>query len=197
LAVVAFVACSAAPLRAETLPIIEGLPGTYTPGQAFSFDVRVPQLPDLSSYTVELLFTGSLASPIQSAGATPPAPPPTGRYVFTSNAGFVPDFSASEGRLTLSDSGFTPVTLQNVNDTIAHVTVTPDANLTGDLVISLGPNSNFQYNPEGPFYDAPQPIRVEMATPAGPAVPAPPGVVLFAVGGLALAARARFVRRAA
>jgi hypothetical protein len=194
-AVVVLVGCWNAPARAETLPLIEGVPATYSPGQSFTFDVRVPFLPDLTSYNLQILFGAQTNDPALLAFPTVADPVPAGRYVFTSNENFSFSFDAppgaSEVSLTLSDFNSSVVARPGINDTIARITVLPDANFTGPIQISFAPD--FQYNfREGPRYSAPEPIIVQQADPgAGNPVPAPPAALLFAAGVGLLAVRAR------
>jgi hypothetical protein len=201
-AVVALVGFCTTQLRADTLPIIEGVPGTYTPGQSFTFNVLVPQLPSFGSYNLRLVFDTTVTDPALLTYPTVAAPAPTGRYVFPSNAGFSFTFDSPLGvtnvSLTLSDSTAPPVltTVPGVNDMIAQITVVPEAALTGPITISVDPSSTFIYdNVEGPRYDPPPPIVVQQSGPSNP-VPAPPGVVLLGIGGLLLGVRSGFRRSA-
>jgi hypothetical protein len=192
-AVAVLVGCCA-PARADTLPLVEGLPATYTPGQAFTFTLRVPQLADFTNYTLELVFSTAVSDPDLLAG---PAVAPADRYVFPSSANFGFQYDAPPGaqevRLTISDS-IAPdgvLTLPGQNDTLATITVTPGATLTGPITLSIGSNTSFGYNSEGGFIDPPADIPpIEQASPGGNnPVPAPPGAVLLGIGGLLFAAR--------
>jgi hypothetical protein len=200
-AVAALVGFCTTSVRADTLPIIEGVPGTYTPGQSFTFNVLVPQLPSFSSYNLQLDFGTTVTNPALLSYPTVASPAPTGRYVFPSNAGFSFTFDSPLGAtgvsLTLFDSTSPPVftTVSGVNDTIAQITVAPEAALTGPITISVDGSSTFNYdNIEGPQYNPPPPIVVQQAGPSNP-VPAPPGAVLLGIGGLLLGVRRLSVRR--
>lgn len=189
---VVLVGCWSTPAQAETLPLVEGMPGTYTPGQSFTFDLRVPLLPDLTSYNLQLLFGTQVTDPSLLAFPTVASPPPVGRYVFTSNANFEFTYESfpgtSEVSLTFSDFNSPIVARPGINDTLVRITVIPGADLTGPIKIEFFPD--FQYNfREGPRYNPPEPIVIEQATGGGNPVPTPPSAMLFAAGIVLLAAR--------
>ena len=194
-AVVALVGFSA-PAQAETVPLIEGLPATYTPGQQFTFTLRVPALFDFADYTLELVFATEASDP-QFAFATVL---PVDRYVFPSTDNFQPPltvFEANQVRLTLSDSIGAPgvITTPGENDTLATITVLPNAELRGPITLSIGNSTDFNYNMEEQTFDPPAPVVIEQAPlDGGNPVPAPPGVVLLGIGGLVLGLRARLRR---
>ena len=68
----------------------EGVPGTYTPGQMFTFQVLVPQLFEPHKYNVELVFSTTVPNPPLFVFSTAASPAPSGTYVFPSNATFSP-----------------------------------------------------------------------------------------------------------
>lgn len=195
LAVLALALSATSPARADTLPLLEGVPGTYSPGTAFTFAVRVPALFDLSSYSVDLVFSTEVADPPLFASASAALTAADGgRYVFPSNAGFQSTLTTFNGGteilLTLTDSGALTNTVPGANDALALVTVTPGATLTGPIRISLGSDTLFDANFEGGVPAGFEPFMVQQAGDPNP-VPAPPGVALFALGALALLRRAR------
>jgi hypothetical protein len=179
---------SAAPARADTLPMFDGAPDSYVPGTPFTFNVTLPLLTDFTSYTVELVFTAS--GPGLSPSVSPASP-----YPFGSAAGFTSSVEAngSEVHLLFSDSTSTGV-VTSPGDALATVTVQTDPSLRGDITIEVGPATDFQHNQEDPNYRAPGAVTVAQGEPVS-SVPAPAGAVLLGVGGLMLAARRRFVRR--
>lgn len=213
LAVAVVVGLSSAPARAETLPLIEGMPTTYTPGQSFTFTVRVPEMLGLSGYRLELVFSAETPNPriLAAPSFTPSASDPS-TYVFgtSDQAAFTLDTSGPDVRLVLTDSFAAPrdpptdVT-PGQNDFLATVTVTPLAAanglpaVTGPITISIGAGTSFLFSSESGPFDALEPFVVAEADtpPVGNPVPAPPGLLLLAIGGLALGARTRFARRAA
>ena len=77
LAVVVLAGLSA-PARAETLPLIEGLPAAYTPGEQFTFTVRVPELIGLIGYRLDLVLTTGANSQLLAF----PTFPTDGSYPF-------------------------------------------------------------------------------------------------------------------
>lgn len=191
-AVIALVACCAAPARAETLPLITGLPATYTPGTPFTFTLSVPPLPDFNSYSLELVFTTEpINPPLFAEGSAAVA-----NYVFPDAVGFTSTLSTfvdtNQVVLTISDTTAPGVLVTpGTNDQLATITVTPGADLTGPIQLSIGIDSLFSYSTEQgeyPFLEGIPPI--EQSAPPAP-VPAPAGAVLFALGGLALWARVR------
>lgn len=204
-AVIALAGCCAAEARADTLPIIEGVPGTYTPGQSFTFHVLVPQLSNFTSYNVQLVFGTTVPNPPLFVYSTPATPAPSGQYVFPSNSTYQSTASLVQDSpnitLTFADSTGSPVvSTPGVNDAIATVTVDPEAGLTGPIVISVGGGTQFAAQPpEGLNYPTPGPFVVQPNTggTGGNPVPAPPGAALFVLGGLLLGVRNRLARRLA
>ncbi len=191
-AVFALVACCASPAWAETLPLITGLPATYTPGVPFTFNLSVPPLPDFNSYTLELVFTTEpINPPLFAEGSAAVA-----NYVYPDAVGFTSTLNTfvdtNQVVLTISDTTAPAVTVTpGTNDQLATITVTPDATLTGPIQLSIGVDSLFSYSTEQREYPFLEDIpTINQADPANP-VPAPAGAVLFAIGGLALWARAR------
>lgn len=211
LAVAVVVGLSAAPARAETLPLIEGMPTTYTPGVPFTFTLRIPELLGLTGYRLELVFATETPDP--RLLASPSFDPPAGNtYVFGTpdQAAFTLDTSGPDVRLTITDSFDTPrdpptdVT-PGQNDFLATITVTPLAAanglpaVSGPITISIGEGTRFVFSTESGPFDPPEPFTVFEAEtpPVGNPVPAPPGLLLLAIGGLALGARARLARHKA
>jgi hypothetical protein len=202
-AVVAVVGLCEASARADTLPMFEGVPETYTPGQTFTFQVTVPQLIDLSKYVLELDFGTTTPNPPLFVFSTP-ASTATGQYVFPSNAGYQSTFTlvqdSSVAALTFSDSTATPViTVPGANDTIATITVLPGADLTGPITISIGGATLFDYDTEFGQPPPPDTITIEQSSSGGSGspVPAPSGAVLLGIGGLLLGVRSRYRKVAA
>lgn len=211
LAVAVVAGLSAAPARAETLPLIEGMPATYTAGVPFTFTLRVPELLGLSGYQLELVFATETPDPRLLAAPSFAAPAPN-TYVFgtADQAAFTLDTSGPDVRLTISDSFDTPrdpptdVT-PGQNDFLATITVSPLAAenglpaVSGPITISIGGGTSFLFSTESGPFDAPGPFVVveAEAPPGGNPVPAPPGLLLLAIGGLALGARGRLARRTA
>ena len=191
-AVVAVVACWTSPARAETLPLIENLPATYTPGETFTFQLRVPELVDFTGYSLQLVFSTDVLNPNLFAFGTAA----TSNYPFPSSAGFQSTLSTiQDGNqviLTIADSTDPGVTVTpGGNDMLATITVTPGADLTGPIRLSIGPDAVFFYNTELNSYEAPTDIPpIEQGAPPAP-VPAPAGVVLLGFGALLLGLRAR------
>src|SRR4051812_42873905 len=110
-AVAVALACCCSSARADTQPLIDGLPRiagvpeTYTPGTPFTFEVRVPRLADFTSYSVELIFsTPETPDPLLTASATAAA----SHYPFTGTANFqsssILDADANQVHLLFSDS---------------------------------------------------------------------------------------------
>lgn len=197
LAALALVLSATSPARADTLPLLEGVPGTYSPGTSFTFTVRVPALFDLSSYSIDLVFGTEVTEPPLFASASAALTAADGgRYVFPSNGGFQSTLSTFQGgtdiQLTLADSGPLTNTVVGANDTIALVTVTPGTDFSGAITISLGGDTLVDANFEGGTPPPFEPITITQAGGGGGdpnPVPAPPGVALFALGALALGLR--------
>jgi hypothetical protein len=192
-----------APAQAETVPLFEGLPATYTPGQQFTFTLRVPELPEFSSYSLELVFGTEVPNPPLLAF---PTVAPSDRYVFGSSDDFGFALGVAPGspevRLTLADP-FDPTTpprpgvfvVAGENDTLATITVAPNAELRGPITLTIGNSTEFNYNTEQQTFDPPAPVVIEQGPlDGGNPVPAPPGVVLLGIGGLVFGLRARLRR---
>ena len=191
-----------APVRAEALPLIEGLPATYTPGEQFSFTLRVPELPDLTDYTLELVFSADGLHP--SLIAFPTVAPP-GSYVFPSSANFQFVLStvldSNEVRLTLADSIGPPgvLTTPGQNDTLGDDHGRPRRRPDrADHAFDRERHAVQLRHGGGCVRDAA--ARGDRAGRArgrqsGPR--APPGVALLGIGGLVLGLRGRVLRRTA
>ncbi|QJW93501.1 hypothetical protein [Frigoriglobus tundricola] len=197
-AVVAVVGLCGTSARADTLPMFEGVPGTYTPGQTFTFQVTVPQLFDLNKYVVELDFGTNTPNPPLFVYSTA-ASTATGQYVFPSNANYQSTstlvLDSPVVALTFSDSTTPPInTVPGANDTIATVTVIPGADLTGPITISIGGATLFNYDTENGQVPPPNPIVVQQSGSGGTGnpVPAPSGAVLLGIGGLLFGVRSRY-----
>jgi len=194
-AVVGLFASSA---RADTIPEIVGLPGTYTPGTSFTFEVRVPGLPDFSGFAVQLVFETTVPNPDLTITAVAGA----GQYPFTDASNFTlnqtaPDPGATFFSATITGSGPLTFTTAGTNDLLAFVTVNPGTNLTGPITVSIGGETVLIYNMEGRNDSPPEPAIVQQADlppPSTTPVPAPAGAVLLGLGGLLLAARNRLLR---
>jgi hypothetical protein len=190
-AVAALCGLCAGPARADTLPMFDGVPGSYSPGGSFTFNVTLPLVTDFSGYTLELVFTTNTVGAGLTASATPASP-----YPFGSTKNFTTSTDApidsTEFHLLLSDiTGAGVVT--SPGDTLATVTVQTDASLRGDITLEVGPATDFQHNLEIQ-YRTPDAITIGQGEPVPSSVPTPAGAVLLGVGGLVLAAR-RLVRR--
>lgn len=201
-ALVALLGGTTGSAHAETLPLFEGVPATYTPGTPFQFLVRVPVLTDFTGFSVDLIFSTEVANPPLFVSSAPVPVAPGGRYVFPSNATFQSGSSlvggSSEVVLTFTDTTPSPVVTQTgVSDTLAIVTVRPGATLTGSITISYGTDSNFAINSEL-NYPPPNALTVAQAglPPVTNPVPAPAGALLLGLGGLILGARKRLARPA-
>jgi hypothetical protein len=194
LAAALFVALSAGPGRADTVPQLVGVPAEYTPGTSFTFEVRVPGVADFAGFSVQLVFETAVLDPDLAVTA---APDPT-QYPFPSISGFSatptpPDPGGTVYTLTIADSGPGTFTEPGVNDLLAVVTVNPGLGLTGPITISVGSETALLYNMEGRNDQFPEPVVVEQGVPPGP-VPAPPAIVLLGVGALVLAGWTRLNR---
>lgn len=200
-AMAALVGFCAAPARADTVPLFEGIPATYTPGQPFAFTLRLPEMIGLLSYQLELVFGTAVTNPPLLAFPSFVPPPDGTSYVFGSadlaGFAFLAPPGATDVRLTLTDpadpdepQGPADV-VAGANDFLATITVAPGADLTGPITIGIG-NSVFlllEGEPPGP----PEPVVVAQSDPN--AVPAPAGAVLLGLGALLLGARSRLLRR--
>jgi hypothetical protein len=196
LAVVVVCACCTGPVRADTLPMIDNLPATYTPGQAFTFQLTLPALTDFSDYNLQLIFDTDVQNPpLFASGAAA-----TSKYPFPSSAGFQStlsrDSTSNQITLTIADSTSPNVTVTpGTNDALATITVTPGADFTGEIRLSVGTDSVFHYNTEDNNFDFPTNIPPIEQGASGPvSAPAPPGALLLGAGALILGLRMRLRR---
>lgn len=125
-----------------TIQLISGLPSSFTPGQAVSFDVHLPALTNLGSYNIDLL----LESNVGTAGvdyffdgvATLPA---AAQYVFPSTTNYFDSVtvdSPTRDRITLTDFDFSGANVvTGTNDQVAKVVFQTTASFHGPLSISV------------------------------------------------------------
>jgi len=190
----ALAASAGASARADL--ILEGSPETYTPGTPFEFQVRLPNVNDLSLYNLEWVFASSGPASAISAQFTPASAP--GAYPFPTS-----DFFASGGgifgssyRFTISDFLLDPPgvdTVAGANDLLGTFRVTPDSTATGPIRISLEP-ATFQLDDSaGRPIATTLPGEVTIREEKISQVPAPGGVALALVGGALLLGRKRIL----
>jgi hypothetical protein len=180
--------------RADTLPLV-GVPSTYTPGQNFSFDVFAPGLVGLTDYTLQFTVNAGLAPNAPELSVAPAAA--GANYPFPTDANFYTDQNtvANEIFVTVADAtaGSGINTVLGVNDRLATIAVSPGVNLSGPITITF--TLNQFTTARDVSFDLPAPIVINQNTEPPPAsVPAPPAVVLAAIGALCLAGRARWRR---
>jgi hypothetical protein len=186
-------ALSAAPARADTLPLIFDTPSTYVQGTPFTLDVRLPGTVDMTGFSVQLVITTMVLNPILdiTAEAIP------GRYPFLNTS----NFGTSQAMVldsnvryvdffTLTPDG--PVnTYDSDNDMLAHLTITPGGNVTGPIIISVNDTNLILSIGGEPPPEVILPIAIlDDATPPS-AVPAPAAWLSLGIGGLVLAGRRR------
>lgn len=193
------VVASAGPIRADTLPLILA-PAEYTPGTPFSFEIRVPDVVDFSSYSIDVIIGTTVLNPDLGFVATQPG---LADYPFGSTANQEVTFSAVgnsfDRHLHLADSTGSPVaTTGGVNDLLLTVQVTPGANVSGPITIAVnGDTLDISIGGEPPpDVVAPNPLTIAPAAgpPPGGEVPTPAAWVSLAIGGLILAARRRLLK---
>jgi hypothetical protein len=198
LALAALVTATAVPARADTLPLIVGLPTEYTAGTPFTFELRAPGLVDFSAYSLELLFetqgdSTSTLSVSATRGVTPDYAFPLGS--FQSNTTI--ESGGTIHRLQVSDTGPMVNTTANVNDLLALVTVTPSLGFTGTIQLSVdGGSLVFLVNSEVTPEILP-PENIPVINPAAPptnGVPTPAAWVSMAIGLAILGLRRKTVR---
>jgi hypothetical protein len=120
-------------------PIV-GLPSSYIPGQAVSFEVRLPDITDLGSYNIDVVIESTIGTAgvdfFFDAGATMPA---SSNYIFPSAANFFDSVtvdSAPNHRITLTDFDFTGVdVVTGVNDRVATVVFQTGPTFGGSLSV--------------------------------------------------------------
>jgi hypothetical protein len=188
---------------ASAAPILsfEGLPSSYTPGDNFSFEVRLANVANLNSFTIGLTLQAELGAPgvdffFDDALTIPPAT----RYVFDPGPGVTPfGFLANAGiygdasTLALSDllaMGEEVDAMTGLNDLAARIVVTTTRNV-GDLTIGFDPSflellrDNGDAVPDFDLLVPSPPAIVSVAQTA--AVPEPGSLALWAAGLAAVA----------
>lgn len=197
LAVVVLVA-SAGAGRAENVPQILGIPTgyEYTPGQQFSFQLGIPNLPGLTEYSVTVLITSEDGTVASSLNVTQGSPYP---FVGSSGPGVAPigGPNPSEAGFLISDSRGALALAPGTSFVLANVTVTPGSNVVGPITIQVI-DRQFEYEQGGegdPGLGDFDSVTIGRAPDPVP-VPAPPGIVLLATAGVILGARRRVLRAA-
>ena len=132
-------ACIGSVVQAAPVLTLENVPATYTPGDAFTFDILLVGAEDLASYEVTILLgssAGVAGTDFKFTGAVKGSP-----YVFTADDGLFdavlgPDMTRiTINDLLILDPGDT-LTVAGVNDTIARVSVMTTA-AAGTLSLML------------------------------------------------------------
>jgi hypothetical protein len=125
-----------------SLQLIEGLPGSYIPGQPVVFDVRLPAISNLGSYNMDLVLEGTTGTAgvdyFFDVAATLPA---AASYVFPSSANFfdaVNVDSPTRHRLTLTDFDVAGVhVVADQNDRVATIVVRTSIGFNGPLSLFI------------------------------------------------------------
>jgi len=196
LVLVGAVLASATTARADILPQFVEVPATYSPGVPFSFEVRLPDVSDFSSYSIEIVFEAGVTDPeILAFATTDPA-----QYPYPSTAGFTSSFFAPAGNpqvfLTISDSTSPGVeTFSNVNDLLATVTVLPSPRMVGAILLFVGANTEITINQERtPNITYPAPLVIDQAeAPPVTPVPTPAAWISLSIGVALTLARGRLI----
>lgn len=185
---------TATPSRADTLPLIVGLPTEYTPGTPFTFELRAPGLVDFSAFSLQLLFetqvdSTSTLTVSATRGVTPEYAFPLGSFQANTtieNGGFL-------HRLAISDTGPLVNTTANVNDLLAVVTVSPSVGFSGPIQLSVdGGSLMFLVNTEvTPEIIPPENIPAINQAPPTNGVPTPAAWLSMTLGLAILGLRRR------
>lgn len=182
--------------RADTLPLI-GLPSGYTPGVPISFDVFAPGLSGLTDYTLQFTVTAGLPPNLPDLTVSATAPVGLAGYPFPDASNFNATVTSVAGvnsfNVTITDatSGAGVNTILGSNDRLATVTITPGVNLSGPITVQFTQNDFTTARDVG--FELPGTATIDQL-PSTPAVPAPPSLVLLALGGLCFAGRQFFAR---
>jgi hypothetical protein len=178
--------CCTPPARADTIPIIDNLPATYTPGKSFTFGLSLPALSAFSSYDLQLVLSTDRPNPALTASAAPGTNypfPATGRFLTTLDQ--PPGFNLEILSLADAVAGPGVSVTPGANDQLATITVTPGADFSGPIELSIGGSSSFTYGPNSGTFGFPTDIPpIEEAPPSTAPVPAPSGAILLGIGGL-------------
>lgn len=191
-------AATAAPGRADIVPVVVGAPASYAPNPAFfEFELRAPGLNAFTAFNLDLLIDTISPDPDTLLTVTV-SRPGDASYAFgaagTFTTGQTPANGGTEFAVNIAGSVGGPgvATVAGVNDVLAVVRVTPGVGLNepitfqfdaGTYRIDALSENNQPLQPADPFTVSPEPTN----TP----VPAPAGAALLAVGGVALALKRR------
>ena len=185
--------------RADTLPLI-GLPSGYTPGVPISFDVFAPGLSGLTDYTLQFTVTAGLPPNLPDLTVSAKAPAGLAGYPFPDASNFNATVTSVAGvngfnvAITDATSGAGVNTILGTNDRLATVTISPSVNLSGPITVQFTQNDFTTARDVG--FDLPATVTIDQLPPAPvpDPVPAPPSLVLLALGGLCFVGRQFFTR---
>ncbi len=196
--------------QAGVMLTFDGLPTSFTPGDSFTFSVKLTGAQGLASYDIPLVLSAASGTPEVDFGFDPVPTAAPANYVFPSDLFFfaIAFPQGAEDHLAISDfnfdSGFNLVgvdTVAGVNDVLAVVSVTTTTGVTGPLTISIDESflqlDNVDLDPIPDFADVLANLPATTITQSQQAtVPEPASLLVWSLGaaGLTVISRRRCKR---
>lgn len=194
-------AATAAPGRADVLPIVVGMPASYLPNPAFfEFELRAPGLNAFTAFNLDLLVSTPSPDPDTRMTVTVSRPADAG-YVFgaagTFTTGQTPANGSTEFIVNIAGSVGQPgvATTAGANEVLAIVRVAPGVGLNEPITFQFDAGTYLfeALSETGQPLQPPDPATVLPEPPTRGAVPGPAGAALLGVGGVVLALKRRKV----
>ncbi|MBA3482492.1 MAG: hypothetical protein H0T51_11810 [Pirellulales bacterium] len=154
---------------------LEGLPASFTPNAAITFDVMLPPITGLGAYNIDLVLSSDSGvaggNYFFDVAATSPAP---SHYAFPSSANYfdaVNIDSPNRQRLTLTDFVLNGVSIvSGTNDRVARVVIGTTASFFGNLELSIDADGLLLDISDTTSTPVPEFESIRMATAMTPAV---------------------------
>lgn len=195
------------PASAGIMLILDDLPGSYTPGEDFSFQVRLEGVTNLNSYFIELRIRAVGGTPdVDFSLNTDLTGPPVSRYVFGDDDtlfDFFANSNVESNDLVISLSDFLwsddeVDVISGVNDVVANIVISTTRNV-GNLTIEFDTTwldlSNADFGPVPGFDELGLlSLSVVVAPSQTAAIPEPRSGLLWLIAFLSILGAGRCLR---